>query len=98
MYIESVNSVSKYIFIIGLTSDHTPLSLPNTLPGVWSSPQLKGKRPPPWDSFTFTKVDQDRAVLFGGEQPGHIKVNDLYLFNLREMVSWCCDMYMWMIS
>ena len=71
-----------------VTIYHT-LSLPNTLPGVWSSPQVKGERPPPCSRFTFTKVDQDRAVLFGGYRSGGVRVNDLYLFNLRKMVSWC---------
>ena len=64
----------------------------NTLPGVWSSPSVKGEKPPPCSSFSFTKVDQDTVVLFGGFQPGSVRVNDLYLFNLRKMVSWC-DVY-----
>ncbi len=56
------------------------------LPGVWSSRELKGERPPPCDSFTFTKLDQHRAVLFGGRQPNH-RVNDVYVFDFRNMVS-----------
>ena len=64
------------------------LSLPNTHPGVWSSPLLKGEIPPPCSHFSFTKVDQDRVVLFGGWQSDRV-VNDHYLFNLRNMVSWC---------
>ncbi len=33
-------------------------------------------------------VDQHRAVLFGGDQPGRGRVNDVYLFDFRTMVSW----------
>ncbi|XP_064393408.1 uncharacterized protein LOC135340916 isoform X2 [Halichondria panicea] len=54
--------------------------------GVWSSPELIGERPPPCTGFTFTMVDQHRAVLFGGRQSGRDgRVNDVYLFNLRDM-------------
>ena len=55
-------------------------------PGVWLSPELKGERPP-CANFTFTMVDQHRAVLFGGSQPERNGVNDVYLFNFRDMVS-----------
>ncbi len=58
------------------------------LPGVWSSPELRGERPPPCSDFTFTMVDQHRAVLFGGFQHGRGGVNDVYLFDFRTMVSW----------
>ncbi len=58
------------------------------LPGVWSSPELRGERPPSCQGFTLTMVDQHRAVLFGGFQPGCGRVNDVYLFDFRTMVSW----------
>ncbi|XP_064387422.1 uncharacterized protein LOC135335784 [Halichondria panicea] len=55
--------------------------------GVWSSPELRGKRPPPCADFSFTMVDQNRAVLFGGTQPGRdCYANDVYLFDFRSMV------------
>ncbi|XP_064393334.1 kelch domain-containing protein 2-like [Halichondria panicea] len=52
--------------------------------GVWSSPELRGERPP-CANFTLTMVDQHRAVLFGGSQPERNGVNDVYLFNFRDM-------------
>ena len=72
-------------------TSHTVVHNPVTVPcsGVWSSPLLKGEIPPPCSYFSFTKVNQDRVVLFGGYQRGRGEVNDLYLFNLRNMVSWC---------
>ncbi|XP_064393791.1 kelch domain-containing protein 2-like [Halichondria panicea] len=58
----------------------------DTQNGVWSSPELRGERPPPCSSFTFTMVDQHRAVLFGGYQPGRDdRVNEVYLFDFRTM-------------
>ncbi len=57
-------------------------------PGVWSSPELRGEKPPPCANFTFTMVDQYRAVFLGGTQPDREEVNDVYLFNFRDMVSW----------
>ncbi|XP_064393442.1 uncharacterized protein LOC135340942 isoform X2 [Halichondria panicea] len=53
--------------------------------GVWSSPKLRGKRPPPCSGFTFTMMDQHRAVLFGGFKPGLGGINDVYLFDFRTM-------------
>ncbi|XP_064393183.1 kelch domain-containing protein 2-like [Halichondria panicea] len=56
----------------------------DTQNGVWSSPELRGERPP-CSNFTFTMVDQHRAVLFGGWQSGRSRVNDVYLFNFSTM-------------
>ncbi|XP_064393451.1 uncharacterized protein LOC135340948 isoform X1 [Halichondria panicea] len=56
----------------------------DTQNGVWSSPELRGERPPPCKDFTFTTVDQHRAVLFGGYQPGRGEVNDVYIFNFSR--------------
>ncbi len=59
-----------------------------TSPGVWSSPKIKGEKPSPCAGFTFTKVDQHRAVLFGGRHlDRNLRVNDVYLFNFKNMVS-----------
>ncbi|XP_064393440.1 uncharacterized protein LOC135340941 isoform X2 [Halichondria panicea] len=57
----------------------------DTQNGVWSSPELRGERPPPCSIFTFTMVDQHRAVLFGGSQSGRGRLNDVYLFDFRTM-------------
>ena len=77
-----------------LCQHHIPFCLPwqFRLPlvhtaGVWSTPQLKGERPLPCSSFSFTKVNHDKVILFGGYKKGYLS-NDLYLFNLRNMVSW----------
>ncbi|XP_064393619.1 uncharacterized protein LOC135341072 isoform X2 [Halichondria panicea] len=56
----------------------------DTQNGVWSSPELRGERPPPCDDFTFTMMDQHRAVFFGGFQSDR-RVNDVYLFDFRTM-------------
>ncbi|XP_064393168.1 uncharacterized protein LOC135340740 isoform X2 [Halichondria panicea] len=58
----------------------------DTQNGVWSSPELRGERPPPCSHFTFTMVDQHRAVLFGGIQSGRRgRLNEVYLFNFNTM-------------
>ena len=44
---------------------------------------MKGERPPPCSVFSFTKVDQHRAVLFGGYQPDNGRMNKLYIFNFN---------------
>ncbi len=60
----------------------------NPLPGIWSVPLLRGEIPLPSSHFTFTKVDQYRAVLFGGVLANRHRVNSYYLINLRSMVSY----------
>ncbi|XP_064393177.1 uncharacterized protein LOC135340747 isoform X2 [Halichondria panicea] len=68
---------------IGWTNEFHLFDIQN---GVWSSPELRGERPPPCSHFTFTMVDQHRAVFFGGWQPDRdVVVNDVYLFNFRTM-------------
>ncbi|XP_064393174.1 uncharacterized protein LOC135340746 [Halichondria panicea] len=58
----------------------------DTQNGVWSSPELRGERPPPCAGFTFTMVAQHRAVLFGGIQSGRRgRLNEVYLFDFRTM-------------
>ena len=56
--------------------------------GKWSSLQTTGERPPPCNYFSFTMVDDHRAVLFGGFQGGKRRTNDVYLLDLIFMVSW----------
>ena len=71
------------VFCQLLVSSHAVL-IPTS--GCWSTPDLKGQRPPPSTYFSFIKIDRHRAVLFGGEQE-HGIVDDLYLFDFRNMVS-----------
>ena len=55
-------------------------------PGTWSSPPMTGSRPPPCSGFSLTTVDENRAVLFGGYQPGRERVNDVYILHFNDMV------------
>ena len=55
-------------------------------PGTWSSPLMTGSRPPPCSDFSFTTVDNNRAVVFGGFQPGRGHVNDVYILDFKDMV------------
>ena len=57
-----------------------------TPPGVLSSPQVTGSRPPPCQAFTLTSVEPNRAVLFGGFQPECGRVDNIYLFNIDTKV------------
>ena len=55
----------------------------------WSSPSTTGQRPPPCAYFSFTAINDHKAVLFGGF---HVKLgygtvsNDCYLINFESMV------------
>ena len=55
--------------------------------GTWSSPPITGTRPPPCADFSFTKIDEQHAVLFGGEGQGDVLTNNAYLIDLKKMVS-----------
>ena len=54
--------------------------------GVWSSPVTTGDRPPPCSGFTFTAVDDRRAVVFGGFNRGVERINTMYIIDLITMV------------
>ena len=54
--------------------------------GVWSCPATTGETPPPCAAFTFTAVDDKRAVMFGGNNGEQGKMNDVYLFDIPTMV------------
>ena len=54
--------------------------------GVWSSPVTTGSRPPPCGAFSFTAIDSHRAVLFGGYNREHGKMNGVYIINIQTMV------------
>ena len=55
--------------------------------GTWSSPPIAGTRPPPRAYFSFTKIDEQHAVLFGGQGQGYVVTNNAYLIDLKKMVS-----------
>ena len=54
--------------------------------GVWSCPATTGERPPPCSAFTFTAVDDRRAVLVGGVNGDQGRMNDVYIIDLPTMV------------
>lgn len=54
--------------------------------GVWSSPVATGKRPPPCSGFSFTLIDNRRAVMFAGYHPELGQTNDTYTIDLQSMV------------
>ena len=57
--------------------------------GKWSSPTISGTRPPPCNAFSFTQIDDHRAVLFGGRQHEG-RTNDVYIFDMTRMVRFRC--------
>lgn len=59
---------------------------------LWLSPTLSGDRPPPSDGFTFTSIDNHRAVLFGGILHDRRYINDVYVIDFRKMVKLLCNM------
>ena len=58
--------------------------------GVWSCPATTGERPPPCSSFTFTVVDDRRAVMFEGVNGEKGQMNDVYIIDLSTMVMCVC--------
>ena len=57
------------------------MSLP---PGEWRPPYITGQLPPPCFQFTFTSVDERRAVLFGGKSASEVKSDDLLIVELNR--------------
>ena len=55
--------------------------------GSWSSPSVKGSRPPPCADFSLTMIDDECAVMFGGEDYTLIYFNDVYMLHMSTMVS-----------
>ena len=62
------------------------LTLVNVMIGRWSVPECTGTAPPPCAAFSFNKVDQQRALLFGGRQR-EARVNELHILNMDH---WVC--------
>ena len=54
---------------------------------MWRSPVTSGERPPPCAAFTFTSIDNRRAVLFGGRNGAQGVMNDVYIIDLEKMVA-----------
>ena len=52
----------------------------------WSSPSTTGPRPHPCSNFSFTAISHHKAVLFGGVQPEHEAVDDVYIIDFQSMV------------
>ena len=52
--------------------------------GSWSSPSVKGSRTPPCACFSLTMIDEERAVMFGGND----SINDVYVLHMSTMVSY----------
>ena len=67
-----------------MVSQPENLSLPL---GSWSSPSVKGSRPPPCSAFSLTMIDEEHAVMFGGLSPGSGYSTDVYVLHLPTMVS-----------
>ena len=70
-----------------LVGRHVPPSFFPPHTGTWSSPPITGTRPPPCTQFSFTKIDEQHAVLFGGQGHGRLVTNNAYLIDLKKMVS-----------
>ena len=65
-------------------SEHCTAS-PST--GMWSSPPTTGPRPPPCSGFTFTAINKQQAVFFGGYLPEHKRrSDDVYIIDFSTMV------------
>ena len=74
--------------ILAMISVHVDVTSVHTA-GVWSCPATTGERPPPCAGFTFTAIDDRRAVLFGGGNGEHGRLNDVYIIDLHNMVMTC---------
>ena len=54
--------------------------------GLWSSPSVKGSRPPPCYIFSLTMTDEKDAVMYGGYSSGSGHSVDVYVLHLPTMV------------
>ena len=58
--------------------------------GDMSLPMISGTTPPPNSYFTFTAIDDHRALIFGGHVTlgrSDIRTDSLYLIDFNKMVS-----------
>ena len=58
--------------------------------GQWSSPSMKGVRPPPCGNFSLTMIDEDQAVMFGGVSSSAIVSSEACVLHLPTMVNHLC--------
>ena len=56
----------------------------NVCLGEWITPTVTGDRPPPIHSFTLTSVDNNTAVLFGGDTTSNEASNNVYIINFTK--------------
>lgn len=52
---------------------------------MWSHQPTTGEQPPPVTLHTFTKIDNHRAVVFGG-YAGKSRLNDTYVLDTETWV------------
>ena len=55
--------------------------------GSWCTPFFTGQRPPPCADFTLTSINNFRAILYGGDRGIYVDSQDLYLLDLKNLVS-----------
>lgn len=67
---------------------HTFLFLVMFSLDLWSPVNTSGSRPPPCSDFSFTMIDDHRAVLFGG-MSGQSYCNHTFVLDLQTMVTVC---------
>ena len=53
---------------------------------MWNSPATTGQKPTPCEGITFTAVDDNRAVMFGGGNGKHGLMNDVHILFFPTMV------------
>ena len=81
------SEVPLYRFAVSRHSIDCVHCFPSTFIGTWSSPTLRGTRPPPCCEFSLTMIDDHRAVLFGGMQPpGPTSTKEVFILDLTGMV------------
>lgn len=55
--------------------------------GEWTSPNVTGKIPSHRAFFSFTKYDDQHAVLFGGYRAKNKRSNEAYVLDMEKMVN-----------
>ena len=68
-------------------TQYSMLFPPSTLSGTWSTPTVTGERPPPLGGFTLTRIGDNQAVLFGGEDEYLDYPDATYILDLSRTVS-----------
>ena len=76
----------KYILIDGLINTYNIINTTGTL-GLWSSPSVKGSRPPPCTRFSLTVTNEDQAVMFGGRTSSGLS-SKAHILHLPTMVNY----------